>query len=90
MIGDRLRARSRGGRVAESMIACHVLNQRPERGRPESYSLGRCLAAGLGSLTVSVESCTRATSRGVLVGSAGRLPQLPVHCQPNRLWARNR
>ena len=30
MIGDRLRARSRGGRVAESMIAGHVLNQRPE------------------------------------------------------------
>ena len=24
-------------------------NQMPERGRPESYSLGRCLAAGLGS-----------------------------------------
>ncbi len=41
MIGDRLRARSRGGRVAESTIAGHVLNQRPERGRPESYSLGR-------------------------------------------------
>ena len=60
MIGDRLRARSRGGRVAESVGACHVLNQRPERGRPESYSLSRCLAAGLGSLTVSVESCTSA------------------------------
>ena len=58
MIGDRLRARSRGGRVAESMIACHVLNQRPELGRPESYSLGRCLAAGVRSLTVSFESCT--------------------------------
>ena len=41
MIGDRLRARSRGGRVAESVGAGHVLNQRPERGRPESYSLGR-------------------------------------------------
>ena len=41
MIGDRLRARSRGGRVAESVGACHVLNQMPERGRPESYSIGR-------------------------------------------------
>ncbi len=41
MIGDRLRARSRGGRVAESVGACHVLNQMPERGRPKSYSLGR-------------------------------------------------
>ena len=41
MIGDRLRARSRGGRVAESVGACHVLNQMPELGRPESYSLGR-------------------------------------------------
>ena len=64
MIGDRLRARSRGGRVAESMIAGNVLNQMPELGRPESYSLGRCLAAGLRSLTVSLESCTSATSRG--------------------------
>ena len=41
MIGDRLRARSRGGRVAEAVGACHVLNQMPERGRPKSYSLGR-------------------------------------------------
>ena len=31
MIGDRLRARSRGGRLAESMVACNVLNQMTER-----------------------------------------------------------
>ena len=41
IIGDRLRARSRGGRVAESVVACHVLNQLTELGRPESYSIGR-------------------------------------------------
>ena len=41
MIGDRLRARSRGGRVAEILVACKVLNQMTERGRPESYSIGR-------------------------------------------------
>ena len=41
IIGDRLRARSRGGRVAESVVACHVLNQMTELGRPESYSIGR-------------------------------------------------
>ena len=69
IIGDRLRARSRGGRVAESVVACHVLNQMTELGRPESYSMGRCLASGLGSLTVSFESCTsacagKARSRG--------------------------
>ena len=64
MIGDRLRARSRGGRVAEAVGAYHVLNQMPELGRPESYSLGRCLAAGLGSLTVSFESCTSAAHAG--------------------------
>ena len=60
ILGDRLRARSRGGRVAESVVACNVLNQMPELGRPESYSIGRCLASGLGSLTVSFESCTSA------------------------------
>ena len=41
ILGDRLRARSRGGRVAESVVACHVLNQMTELGRPESYSIGR-------------------------------------------------
>ena len=41
MIGDRLRARSRGGRVAETVVACNVLNQMTELGRPESYSIGR-------------------------------------------------
>ena len=60
ILGDRLRARSRGGRVAESVVACTVLNQMTELGRPESYSIGRCLASGLGSLTVSFESCTSA------------------------------
>ena len=59
ILGDRLRARSRGGRVAESVVACTVLNQMTELGRPESYSIGRCLASGLGSVTVSFESCTR-------------------------------
>ena len=41
IIGDRLRARSRGGRVAESVVACNVLNQMTELGRPESYRIGR-------------------------------------------------
>ena len=35
----RLRARSRGGRVAESVVACNVLNQMTELGRPESIQL---------------------------------------------------
>ena len=39
ILGDRLRARSRGGRVAESVVACNVLNQMIELGRPESYSI---------------------------------------------------
>ena len=41
ILGDRLRARSRGGRVAESVVACNVLNQMTELGRPESYNIGR-------------------------------------------------
>ena len=46
--------------MAESVVACTVLNQLTELGRPESYSIGRCLASGLGSVTVSFESCTSA------------------------------
>ena len=32
---------SPGGRVTEAAIACNVLNQITELGRPESYSIGR-------------------------------------------------
>ncbi len=41
IIGGNLRARSHGGRVTEAVIACNVLNQMTERGRPESYRVGR-------------------------------------------------
>ena len=41
IIGGGLRVRSPGGRVTEAVIACNVLNQMTERGRPESYSVGR-------------------------------------------------
>ena len=62
--------------MAESVVACHVLNQMTELGRPESYSIGRCLASGLGSLTVSFESCTSAdTRRRVLEGVFARVSQ---------------
>ena len=41
IIGGRLRARSPGGRVTEAVLACNILNQMTERGRPESYPIGR-------------------------------------------------
>ncbi len=41
IIGGSLRARSPGGRATEAVIACNVLNQMTELGRPESYSIGR-------------------------------------------------
>jgi hypothetical protein len=41
IIGGSLRARSPGGRETEVVIACNVLNQMTEGGRPESYSIGR-------------------------------------------------
>ena len=41
IIGDGLRARSPGGRVTEAVIACNILNQMTEIGRPESYRIGR-------------------------------------------------
>ena len=52
--------------MAESVVACTVLNQMTELGRPESYSIGRCLASGLGSVTVSFESCTSAPDGDVV------------------------
>ena len=41
IIGSSLHARSPGGRVTEAVIACNVLNQMTERGRPESYRIGQ-------------------------------------------------
>ncbi len=41
IIGGGLRARSPGGRVTEAVLACNILNQMTERGRPDSYRLGR-------------------------------------------------
>ena len=41
IIGSGLRARSPGGRVTEARLACNVLNQMTDLGRPESYSIGR-------------------------------------------------
>ncbi len=41
IIGAGLRARAPGGRVTEVVIACNVLNQMTELGRPESYGIGR-------------------------------------------------
>ena len=41
MIGEALRARTPGAQVAEALLACNVLNQMAELGRPESYRIGR-------------------------------------------------
>ena len=41
IIGEALRARSPGGQAAETFLACNVLNQMTELGRPQSYSIGR-------------------------------------------------
>jgi IS5 family transposase len=39
IIGDGLRARTPGGQAAEALLACNILNQLTESGRPESYSI---------------------------------------------------
>jgi IS5 family transposase len=41
IIGEALRARSTGGQVAETLLACNVLNQMTTLGRPWSYRIGR-------------------------------------------------
>ncbi len=41
IIGDAVRARSPGGQAAEALLACNVLNQMTDLGRPQSYRIGR-------------------------------------------------
>ncbi len=39
IIGDRLRARHPKSQKAEAVIACNILNQMLEIGRPESFAI---------------------------------------------------
>ena len=41
IIGDRLRARTPGGRTVEALLACNILNAMTGIGRPASYAIGR-------------------------------------------------
>jgi len=41
IIGERLRARSRAGQETEALLACNLLNQMTQLGRPASYAIGR-------------------------------------------------
>ncbi len=41
MLGDGLRARSAGGQVVETVLACNVLNRMTALGRPMSSAIGR-------------------------------------------------
>ena len=41
IIGEALRARTSGGQMIESLVACQVLNQMTGHGRPESYRFDR-------------------------------------------------
>ncbi len=41
IFGGALRARSPEGQVTEALIACNVLNQMTDLGRPDSYAIGR-------------------------------------------------
>ncbi len=41
IIGERLRARTPGGRTVEALLACNILNAMTDRGRPASYAIGR-------------------------------------------------
>jgi IS5 family transposase len=40
IIGHGLRARSPAGQGTEAVLACHILNQMTQRGRPASYAIG--------------------------------------------------
>jgi hypothetical protein len=41
IIGESLRARSRAGQETEASLACNLLNQMTQLGRPASYAIGR-------------------------------------------------
>ena len=41
IIGDRLRARTPRGQMAEALLACNELNAMTKMGRPDSYAIGR-------------------------------------------------
>ena len=41
IIGDSLHARSPAGQGTEAVLACNILNQMTQRGRPASYAIGR-------------------------------------------------
>jgi IS5 family transposase len=41
IIGGSLRARSPAGQGTEAVLACNILNQMTQRGRPASYAIGR-------------------------------------------------
>ncbi len=41
IIGDGLQARTPGGRTAEALLACNILNTMTDMGRPDSYAIGR-------------------------------------------------
>ena len=42
IIGDGLRAKTPGGRTAETLLACNILNTMTDMGRPNSCAMGRC------------------------------------------------
>ena len=41
IIGEGLRAKTPGGRTAETLLACNMLNTMTAMGRPNSYAMGR-------------------------------------------------
>ena len=41
IIGESLHARSPAGQGTEAVLACNILNQMTQRGRPASYAIGR-------------------------------------------------
>jgi len=61
-IGESLHSRSPGGQGTEAVVACNILNQMPQRGRPASYAIGGD-RHGLGSLRARSDSCTNAVAR---------------------------
>jgi hypothetical protein len=63
IFGGALRARSPRGQVAETLVACNLLNQVTDLGRPDSYAIGAEESRGGGLLRAKIYSCTNAALR---------------------------
>ena len=71
IIGESLRARSRAGQETEAILACNILNQMTQLGRPASYAIGVNGSVGRGRCGSVFEPRNNAPVRGDAAADLG-------------------